>query len=1205
MPLGSSPYGIRDATQPQGFALMVAISLMSLILMLLLSLSVFVKVEVSTNIQSMEVVKARQNALLGLNTALGKLQQLTGQDQRATASAAIFDSISGSGSVVQAHWLGVWDTSEIEDVQAQRNWDLTTQTDKLSKSLGWLVSGPANSLSPTQDPSQGGTVRTILMANPPMGSPVEVAKDAIIDASGQVTGYTAYWVTDQSERARLNLSDPYRTGAGHSRSASLSQRFAPEISLGSGGLDEDTLSTVQDLNDLDILGEDATLAQWDFTTKAASVLANAAQGGLRLDLTPMIRTPSVNLDGGVTVDSAQFPAPFRQDDSSIEESYERYLWVIENISSEVSTGSSLSHPNARSGDLRNAPIYGPRWEALWDYANAARLVSGNTVNMHEPINTDWLSAVLAGSNTVANGLQPALQQVFGPWNSYNQGSEKEGEILTPYEAMALGSQGVPISFSNVFDDARIMPEHHLLNSAMTPIITELVFYVTLSVDPTNTNEPLKLMVHPYMELSNPYDVDIQIDHRYWLPTALLSPVFDIKLINSTNPSNNKTWSVDMSAQVSGNENEKSHYRALGTLLSGARDTLGSNASGEAEMNMQITLSLPAGFTIPAGKTIGYIADTSDSSGNVRMQAGSTWWNYGLEAPVKLWQNGSASGTDSAYNINWPGVPLSNFDQIELTTFLLPYRWEGGKETGIILSSGAGTQWPNGFKNVRLNHQRINTYLPINSLSENSVEDRGDAFYNEVSLFRGATGWNSTDIDLLVWQLRCLSAGDFQSGLNALNQGVDSFLGQSNPRAYLVSDPSGLEGRDASETSGWQFALYPGAAGSFNLQGPGWGKQEGSPDDTFLFHVPDDELLSVGQFRHANIAYGPGDPAYPILGSSRPNGNALPRDETINFKRVDNVNASLNSTDQLDFSGISYTDSVGFWKTDLVVDATFYNNRALLDGYFFSTTPATNPLASKWANSRMKILNLDDSDLTAKLSDSERAASALVLEGGFNVNSTSERAWAAVLASHLGLSPDGFASANPDSLYFARMPTLPSGNDDWSQVRPIDLSDIYQSGQESDPNSRTLSKRIVEEIRKRGPFLTLSHFVNRMLVDDERGEAGALQAAIASSSVNDSESFAHAPGSISQADILESLAPVLVARGDTFTIHVVGEAINPLSKEVTARVRGEATVQRLPEYIEGTDLPETKPADLAITENQTFGRGYRIIDFRWLPADEQS
>ena len=119
------------------------------------------------------------------------------------------------------------------------------------------------------------------------------------------------------------------------------------------------------------------------------------------------------------------------------------------------------------------------------------------------------------------------------------------------------------------------------------------------------------------------------------------------------------------------------------------------------------------------------------------------------------------------------------------------------------------------------------------------------------------------------------------------------------------------------------------------------------------------------------------------------------------------------------------------------------------------------------------------------------------DGGFNVNSTSRAAWRAVLGGLRGQTlPDAATPAAPTVTAltkFARAfgPADNSGSDPWTQYREL-----------SDAQVDELAGRVVEEVRIRGPFMSLGDFINRRLVNNDIfGLKGALQAAIDKSSIN--------------------------------------------------------------------------------------------------------
>jgi hypothetical protein len=305
------------------------------------------------------------------------------------------------------------------------------------------------------------------------------------------------------------------------------------------------------------------------------------------------------------------------------------------------------------------------------------------------------------------------------------------------------------------------------------------------------------------------------------------------------------------------------------------------------------------------------------------------------------------------------------------------------------------------------------------------------------------------------------------------------------------------------------------------------------------------------------------------------------------------------------------------------------------------------------NSRIQTVG---APTVAELSDHQRAASHLLVDGAFNINSTSVEAWKALLASFLGVTvnsldgavfQDDAASPIVRTAYplttavasgvAANTPSAFTG------FRSLDATEID-----------ALAHSIVEQVKTRGPFVSLADFVNRsprpvsLQAGAVTGAAakpwqlsGALQAAIEKSGINSgfygiddvsgtrlsvdagegtdiykdtiSTIFyyreynrdameislaTNAPGFLSQADLLARFGGCIQARSDTFKVRCYGDVKDELTDEVIAKAWGEAVVQRLPEKVNGTDAVLGDPV-----AGTSFGRRFRIVDFRWLSEDE--
>ena len=331
------------------------------------------------------------------------------------------------------------------------------------------------------------------------------------------------------------------------------------------------------------------------------------------------------------------------------------------------------------------------------------------------------------------------------------------------------------------------------------------------------------------------------------------------------------------------------------------------------------------------------------------------------------------------------------------------------------------------------------------------------------------------------------------------------------------------------------------------------------------------------------------------------------------------------------------------SSETYYDISYLLNTALWDRYFLSTLPQNSTSVLQpgtdtiLPNSRLRFITGETASL-ASLQSESAPARYLMLEGAFNVNSTSEEAWMALLGGLNGITLGEEAGL---SAPFPRSIRQPLGTSDLTGDASDGLSDpAYAGFRNLDATQlQDLATEIVREIRKRGPFVSLSQFVNRKLTsttssDAELGLKGALQAAIdRTTGINDgfpasdeqaavtsSESNGYAdqeaaigqtmvgaPGWLTQADVLQVIGPALSARSDTFLIRAYGEVLDPITSttnnpDVKSRAWCEALVQRFPEYVNNTlDAPTASPAsDLG---NRTFGRRFRIISFRWLDDNE--
>ena len=300
---------------------------------------------------------------------------------------------------------------------------------------------------------------------------------------------------------------------------------------------------------------------------------------------------------------------------------------------------------------------------------------------------------------------------------------------------------------------------------------------------------------------------------------------------------------------------------------------------------------------------------------------------------------------------------------------------------------------------------------------------------------------------------------------------------------------------------------------------------------------------------------------------------------------------------------------------------------------------------------------------------QRVAAKLSVPGQFNVNSTSVVAWRALLGN----------------LRSTSVPYITPGNSSVvtaTAINPLSRMSIAHEGPVasggtsgavlgfaalSDAQLEMLAVEIVKQVKIRGPFLSLSEFVNRQLATPQPSNSldpslnGALGTALtalqnAGSAINPSENaknigkttskvadfggldqrlplgdwsnsaagtkgnYLHPkaaeghstfglPGWPRQADLLDRLSPVISVRDDTFVVRAMGAS--PLVNGSAAKAWCEAVYQRIPDYVDARIPAHEAPlgdANLAPLANKylpnvVLGRRFRMVSFRWLNPAE--
>ena len=259
----------------------------------------------------------------------------------------------------------------------------------------------------------------------------------------------------------------------------------------------------------------------------------------------------------------------------------------------------------------------------------------------------------------------------------------------------------------------------------------------------------------------------------------------------------------------------------------------------------------------------------------------------------------------------------------------------------------------------------------------------------------------------------------------------------------------------------------------------WGQSPFGPQKSILFTFPN-KMLSLGQLQHADLTADDQTISISLQpGNAFGNSYAPPlvkrhlsQENRNDYRVIHNHRADPSNHNYYD---ISYLLNCSIW-----------------DKYFLSTVPTSGVAKPEHPNLTPTFASTD-----TNLRDAQKAASQLGINGAFNINSTNRDAWIALLSSTRHLKHPGDGSASTGGAFFPRSleqtsgatnPPTGDGDDSWSGYRRL-----------TDDEIKNLADHIVCQVRLRGPFTSLAHFVNRTLLPlaekTELSRSGPLQAAI--------------------------------------------------------------------------------------------------------------
>ncbi len=1130
---------------PPGFALVASLTVMVLLVIVAVGLLGLSSITLRTSYADQLTHEARQNARLALMVAIGELQRATGPDQRITAPA---DILGADGP--QPHLTGVWEGWK---------WDGDGNPDfdarKESGFLRWLVSG--------RDPqdvqnvgfarqSPPGEVVTLVRGSRDVSfrDQVEAQIVSVPGSTGQSDNGMAWAIFDQSTKLPISLPDV----EANSFSQELEQMAAAPLP----GYNAATA------RDWEPLGQLANERIKLISTNQAVLAGLAAADRGFHDLTSRSAGVIADVaDGGLVVDLSRL---FDDPDGLPSDYRNRHLYSGAN--------TPLAPPPNRFEGANPFPSPDPAWSLLRSHYRLYNELAGG-------------QAPTISTNAIARpapGLAgDALLQ--HPYFSNQQ--------ITPVIAKAQ------FVFSVSFGSHQALPDSARPgNAALPDDHPDKDFYLTW------------LVIDPVITLWNPYNVNLRfpsgridlyrvpLGFRFYKNGTLINEEFthlaNTFLENQFANRSNTFYRLNLLPE----ENQGEIIMAPGEHLVFTAFNHVKTFNNEFS---SVGLNLRPGFNPPAG-----------NASNPRVGGVST-----LNLCVS--PTGVSNGRDYGRTVRTIAVKPGDVIQVEVqqgrAAVDTPAETGGREVSGFLRYYIGDPSDPTLVGGIELDYgDQEPEFLPPYSI-------------NDLPAF--------------------VVSDQIPRGRNA-----DDYQGQNPPpvvrfkEPFLISTFQAKTERDSKFPSrGWldnsPVNLY--ASAGLDQQEPWQHHQYELQWEVMTDWPPSSPTIEISNTN--NRGYG-GSGIYAQSGVEFATHSGIPTAPALSLAQL--RHAPLNTGGQLPLTSQVVANSFAPPLIDssavratsgerTLLDHSYLANAALFDGYFFSGISSPGGPLGRNVTPENAVRNFFDNgtplanprllpyhrgksaqEIAAELTAPDghlKSAAHLLIDSPFNVNCTRVDVWEAILNSTLGaevplLEASGFSSSTGDDAAFSRH--LPGNGGSFENAEtPIarDLAKWNGHRRLTPEQVRRLAEEIVVEVRERGPFQSVSEFVNRRPGSGPLAQAGALQAAIERSGINsDTTNPANAvengntadgsPGILTQADILTAIAPILRARGDTFIIRAYGEAGPSNGRKV--KVWCEAVVQRVPEYLDPGDEPWLAPTRPA---NQRFGRRYEMIGFRWLSADE--
>ncbi len=1149
---------------------------------------------------------------------------------------------------------GVWESRKLDSTSTPANY---LASEKNGKFVKWMVSGPNETALKAQayglnNPSS--SIDLVSAAN--IEDPNLVVKAAKVavkpsNVAGAMKGAYAYAVLDEGTKARVNI--------GSSEPESTDSLATRTTALGSGGRPSfETIAGIESLadSDVDVSTPDGRAATakmaslgsaefaytatkgamqrrlHDLTTTSTGVLADVANGGLKKDLNLLAdrlntgNLPAPYADGKIY--SVAFGANLPSDPS-----WRRALsWA------NVFNTTSVVKKNVGGENVPSITAAAP---SGWDAALGKNAGGGNAASAElssvQPPGPVLLPSVAKIQMTFALAARDVYQsdgdfprrqangtntQMHGPWGNYLQEDRSTAEPYprfdSPFDYLLHMVYSPVITLHNPYN-VPLTFENLRVEFVNIPFAFQVV---KNGVDQTNKLVPFSRM---YAATKNGGG-----NKRFGLTlTDQLLPG-EVKVYSPNIPSG-RTWRTEVGA---GNSDKKFWDW-------GNRNLADGRSGGGTELDTSLAKGVPGWNGPPVGYDLDFLAPGDTQA-------------YEFET--------EGTGMSGKKVYRWDGIPLTKDDRLFVKFAPIPDNklkkefsvemtldYDGSKlkrSSTLLFTFDNDSDLKNSFfgDNEQVDGDVIRWPAAPDTVGTMDLFDRQTVSLGGIA--------NTKAFAIVSAYAKSTSGGTEADGGEGLWAGKPYSFQNHTATATLQNVSSGHPSHHSHELS---LRRYPNGLDAIGIQGTSHrGRfitgQLASTGRSFgtIYEIPLAPFQSLSALNSAQLAAGTSLPhfsapvgnsyAHPLLSTSNVSQTGASGDQYLDHSFL--LNAALYDsyyTSGFQKHGAGSAGGDGKAKADLIDE-------------FVSSGTSAGTLASPLPDQHLGMFlpdgtTGDEAKTTLKSDDGylEAAAHQLV-NGAFNVNSISVDAWKAVLSSMSGAQATALANptsasggttlseepleAKPDpkGARFSRF-RLPNRQPDRE-----DQDGFWGGSIDLDEAQLTaLAEEIVRQVRARGPFLSMSEFVNRQLGSTgEKSLAGALQTAIDKSGINAGVSAASdsgteiaasdtaglnlatpdallgdsaqgAPGYLMQSDVLAVLGNTATVRSDTFRIRAYGEAQDK-DGNVLARAWCEAVVQRVPDFVDPVNKASTPQAGLNPT-NQKFGRRFRQISMRWLSAEE--